>query len=447
MRFILALSLLILTACETNHTSEKADKSKREKVSTADIEAGIRDHIEKTRKQNDGFFPLTTESDTMQLKLVRVHTEYLSNLGPDSHFACVDLADEGGDVYDVDFFLSGKPGEMEVTETTLHKENGKPFYTWKQKEDKTWERVKVEQSNNRLMGVVEGEDSFVFRYEVALPAISDSAKIWIPIPTSNEWQEVELIAGNYPDNGSFRLEEQEGNRYFFAELSTSEGEKNIFFEYTVSRKEKSPYRADHEDTRQYLRSSELMPVGGRFETIASEVLRATDSDTDLMKARALYDFVADTVRYRKAGEYGTGDANYACDSRSGNCTEFHSYFISLARSAGIPARFAIGAAIPSERNEGGVNGYHCWAEFYAEEKWWPVDISEGNKYSTLSTYYFGHHPANRIEFSKGRDLLLEPLPESGKVPFFAYPIFEMEGKKNPVKTTFSFDRTNQKSQG
>ena len=51
----------------------------------------------------------------------------------------------------------------------------------------------------------------------------------------------------------------------------------------------------------------------------------------------------------------------------------------MARSVGIPARFAIGAAIPSERDDGGTDGYHCWAEFYADGKWWPIDVSEADK--------------------------------------------------------------------
>ena len=111
------------------------------------------------------------------------------------------------------------------------------------------------------------------------------------------------------------------------------------------------------------------------------------------------------------------------------------------RSIGIPARFAIGVAIPSERNDGGVDGYHCWVEFYAEEKWWPVDISEANKYSSLSTYYFGHHPANRVEFSRGRDLVVEPGPQSGPINFLAYPVLEIGGKLAKVKPKFSFNRT------
>ena len=146
------------------------------------------------------------------------------------------------------------------------------------------------------------------------------------------------------------------------------------------------------------------------------------------------------MRYAKQGVYGTGDADYACDSRSGNCTEFHSFFISLSRSAGIPARFAVGAAIPSERNDGQADGYHCWAEFYAEGKWWPVDISEANKYTPLATYYFGHHPANRIELSRGRNLSPDPLPQSGAINFLAYPVLEIKGEQVIAKTTFSFER-------
>jgi transglutaminase-like putative cysteine protease len=190
-----------------------------------------------------------------------------------------------------------------------------------------------------------------------------------------------------------------------------------------------------------MEDSPLLPVGGRFDSLAQQIIAEKESNTPLMAGRALYDYVVDNVRYAKQGKYGTGDANFACDSKSGNCTEFHSLFISLARSAGIPARFAVGAAIPSERNDGGIYGYHCWAEFYAEGKWWPVDISEANKYSNLSTYYFGHHPANRIELSRGRDIVFNPGTTSGSISFFAYPILEIEGILTPVaKTVFSFER-------
>jgi hypothetical protein len=71
-----------------------------------------------------------------------------------------------------------------------------------------------------------------------------------------------------------------------------------------------------------------------------------------------------------------------------------------------------------------------------------VDISEGNKYTSLATYYFGHHPANRIEFSRGRDLVVDPGPASGPINFLAYPVLEVNGKPVKVAVEFSFERSN-----
>ncbi len=184
----------------------------------------------------------------------------------------------------------------------------------------------------------------------------------------------------------------------------------------------------------------MVPADERIKGIADKAVEGKKGD--LVRARALYDHVVEEMRYMKFGDgWGQGNAVYACDSLYGNCTDYHAYFIGLARSIGIPARFAIGAAIPSERNDGGTDGYHCWAEFYADGKWWPVDISEADKFSALSMYFFGHHPANRFEFTSGRDLVLDPGPASGPINFLAYPFLEVEGQPQKVKTLFLFRRT------
>ena len=93
-----------------------------------------------------------------------------------------------------------------------------------------------------------------------------------------------------------------------------------------------------------------------------------------------------------------------------------------------------------EPRTGRIDGYHCWAEFYANGKWWPIDISEGDKYSALATYFFGRHPANRVELSRGRDIVIEPGPESGPINFHAYPVLEVAGKPVQVNTAFGYQR-------
>lgn len=408
-------------------------------VVTADIAAGIERHIAEESKKHGGYFILPFEGGELKLKLVRVHLEYLANLGPRRHFACVDLASTEGDVYDVDFFLAGDPGAMTVTETTIHKLNGQPFYVWKQNEDKTWVREAVDEASNALLGVIEGTDEFEFLYQVKVPPLDGEARMWIPLPQSDAFQTVTVGAIETPGAHRYLTDERYGNKVLFLELTPQHSGQGIELHFNVKRREKGAYPEEDQPPRTWLAAERLVPESDEFKRIAAEVLG--EREGDLVRARLLYDHTIDRMRYMRYGEgYGQGDAVYACDSATGNCTDFHSYFIALARAANIPARFAIGAAIPSERNEGGVDGYHCWAEFYAEGKWWPVDISEADKYTPLSTYYFGHHPANRVELSRGRDLVVEPGPVSGPINYLAYPVLEVAGKPLPVQPVFSFRR-------
>ncbi|MFO8007662.1 MAG: transglutaminase domain-containing protein [Candidatus Brocadiia bacterium] len=408
-------------------------------VVTADIEAGIKQHINQKTEEGDGYFNVPWRDSELALKLVRVHTEYLANLGPRLHFACVDLVDTEGDVYDVDFFLAGDPGEMRVTETTVHKINGQPIYLWEQKPDGTWHRVPPEEGSDELRGVVRGRDEFDFRYRARLPQIDGPARLWMPIAASDRFQDITVLHIIAPADYRVLTDPDYGNRVMFMQLGPEHSGEPIELLYHVVRIEKAAYVPEGGNPMDHLRPERLVPLSETFRKEAEEVTAGMESD--LVRARALYDRVIERMSYIKHGEgWGQGNAVYACDVRTGNCTDFHSYFMALARSVGIPARFAIGAGIPASRDDGGVDGYHCWVEFYADGKWWPVDISEGDKFSSLSTYYFGHHPANRLELSRGRDLRLEPGPESGPINFLAYPLLEVEGEPVKVETQFSFDR-------
>jgi transglutaminase-like putative cysteine protease len=407
---------------------------------TVDIQTGIENHIEEQVRLGGGYFKLPFRNQELRLKLVRVHTEYLSKLGPDRYFACVDLVDVGGDVYDVDFFLGGDSAAMTVTETIVHKLNGQPFYAWEQKEDGTWHRISLQQASGGHLGVITGKDEFEFLYRAKLPQITGAARMWLPLASTDSFQTVEVKSVNAPGKQSPLMEVEHGNKVLLLELGPEDSGKNVEISYQVRRLEKAAYSAKTPDRKKYLKPDRLVPVNEDLRRIAKEVVEGKKGD--LVRARALYDHVIDRMRYAKYGEgWGKGDAVYACNARTGNCTDFHSYFIALARAVEIPARFAIGAAIPSERNEGGIDGYHCWAEFFADGKWWPVDISEGDKYSSLVTYYFGHHPANRFELSRGRDLVVEPGPASGPINFLAYPVLEIGGKPVRVAVEFSFRRT------
>ena len=430
---------ILLAGCNTSSDAEQASSDTTANVVTKDIQDGIEKHIEEQTRLGEGYFRIPFEGKELKLKLVRVHTEYLANLGPRRHFACVDLASIDGDVYDVDFFLAGDPGAMTVTETTVHKCNGQPFYVWEQKRDKTWRREPAKDAPPELLGVITGNDEFEFIYRTKLPEMKETAQMWLPMPMTDSFQTVKVKSIKAPGQQQILQDGEYGNKVLFLTLGPQDSGKTVELRYNVQRLEKGVYEEKMPDVGQYLNPERLVPDNETFRSIAEKVVEGKKGD--LVRARALYDHVIDRMRYMKYGSgWGKGDAVYACDARTGNCTDFHSYFIALSRAVGIPARFAIGASIPSARNDGGIDGYHCWAEFYTEGRWWPVDISEGDKCSALSTYFFGHHPANRIELSRGRDLVLEPGPSSGPINFLAYPVLEIVGKPVQVKVDFSFNR-------
>jgi hypothetical protein len=138
-------ALPIRAAEHPEHPKKTAEHPKKggeeKKVSTAEISAGIKKHIDsETKKSKDGKFHVKHEGQDLALDLVRVHDDRLSSLGGGKYFACVDMKATDGKSYDIDFFMTGKPGDMKVTETSVHKINGKPLYNWKE-EGGIWKKV------------------------------------------------------------------------------------------------------------------------------------------------------------------------------------------------------------------------------------------------------------------------------------------------------------------
>jgi len=111
-------------------------------VSTGDISAGIKKHINTETNKTDGKFHVNYQDQDLALNLIKVHDDRLQDLGGGQYFACVDMKGTDGKTYDIDFFLAGEPGNMKVTETSVHKINGKPLYNWKEENGK-WNKVPV----------------------------------------------------------------------------------------------------------------------------------------------------------------------------------------------------------------------------------------------------------------------------------------------------------------
>ena len=191
----------------------------------------------------------------------------------------------------------------------------------------------------------------------------------------------------------------------------------------------------------HLASNRLMVVDDRIRDLAQKV--TAGARTPAEKAQAIYRHVIAQMRYDKETPgWGRGDTLRACTVGAGNCTDFHSLFISLARASGIPAQFSIGLPVPSQP-EGEIPGYHCWAEFYLSGVGWvPVDASEAWKSRQKLEYFFGTYDPNRLTLSTGRDIQLVPKPAAETaLNIFFFPYVELDGRpveKDRIQTRFRF---------
>jgi len=418
-------------------------------ITIDEIADQIKAHVAEMSRRNGGRFLIEHEGESLSLTLIRVHMEYLANLGGGVQFACVDLVEADGTVYDVDFFLAGNdPENLEVTQTHVHKLDGQPLYAWEQLADDTWHRVPVEGARDELLGVVRDRDTFHFTYRCELPPLDEATQLWIPLAQSNDFQKIRVEKIETPVPWELVRDHSGKNTALMMRVGAEQSGQTFYIRYQVVRLESGPYAKHPNDPpKEHLAPQSLVPADPIFTRLASEALDGSSASTDLMRARELYKHTLERMRYQRYGDgWGEGNAVYACDARTGNCSDFHAYFIALCRAVNIPARFIIGAAIPSDRDEGGINGYHCWAEFYAGDQWWPVDLSEADKYQKLADYYFGKKPANRLELSRGRDLEFEGMRSSQPFNFFVYPILDTATGQTSLRPKFEFERFEKRSQ-
>jgi transglutaminase-like putative cysteine protease len=292
-----------------------------------------------------------------------------------------------------------------------------------------------------------------FTYHTDLTGIDPKAhrvEAWIPLPREDRFQQVSGVSFTSPAQVEVVNQPAGGNRV--AHLSTTtvpaSGSIPVTIRFKVRRVEES---ADVQKAQanipeptggplaSYLGPDRLVPIDGQIKLVSSKVGAPDGSSYE--QARAIYDYVIANMSYDKSGKgWGRGDAIYACNVKKGNCTDFHSLFIAIARSRGIPARFTIGFPL-GVTSAGEIAGYHCWAEFYAGGQWIPVDASEAWKHPQLRQYYFGHLDADRVAFTMGRDLVLNPRQSGEPVNFLIYPYVEVDGKplpKEQIKNQFEY---------
>ena len=308
-------------------------------------------------------------------------------------------------------------------------------------------------------------------FTVKVPKGTKTSRVWFAVPQEDNYSVVRnfKVASDY----AVRYERDSwGNRVGYVEIQNPAQEQvTLREEFDLTRAEvrntvnAADSRALTDKERAalsaYLQPSTYVVVNDDIRKLAAQITGGESNP--VVAARKLYDWTYKNVNYwvkdpehLKASPVGSAD--YCLRTKTGNCTDFHSLFASLAIAAGIPVRMVYGSLLKPTLNGMEVDAsYHCWIQFFAPNLGWiPLDASLANIYAeeialtdknqklvelTTSTgyhgadkekveFYFGNLDERRVVWSMGRDLILQPPQQDGPVNALAKMYLEVDGKQS-----------------
>jgi hypothetical protein len=218
-----------------------------------------------------------------------------------------------------------------------------------------------------------------FRGAIALEGETRSLVYVQPIPAEDDNQKiVEVTAkgggkGVGPENFSYDIQEEGAGRKIALTWENIDTDR-ITYEIAVKIHRESfnlPIASTHRGKDdEMLGSGALTAPSAEIKKKSAEVVKGSGSD--LEAALRLAAWINQNVEY---------DLNYSQDKKDkpaavvikkkrGTCDEISHLFISMARSAGIPAREVSGVAFNGE-----VWGFHSWSELKFEDRWVAFDAT------------------------------------------------------------------------
>ena len=298
-----------------------------------------------------------------------------------------------------------------------------------------------------------------FTYTASVPAPPAGAKqldLWIPVPSDSPFQKVTNLKVTSSADHRLTREQKQGNRMAFLRFTDLSKPIKVTVvvdvERTAAGATKSPLGVEM-DVSRYLAADRLVPIDGRMAEIAKEV--AGGATSDMAKLKAMFDHTVASMQYdydKESPQLGMGDVAFVCDYKKGNCSDLHSYVISLARAMGIPAFLEYGfpvTGIPLPEPvppTGAIGGYHCWMWARIDGTWMPLDASDSRRWldrdhEEEAKAVFGNLilPRSAVVFSHGRDLVLEPPQQGAPLNYFIYPYAEADGKPVEAKWEIGYE--------
>ena len=139
-----------------------------------------------------------------------------------------------------------------------------------------------------------------------------------------------------------------------------------------------------------------------------------------LNAQSFYYWIIDNMYHSYVGDDLQG-ALFAFNNGFGECGEYAALFAAFCRASGIPARPIVGFWALEGRQT------HVWAEFYLQDiGWLPVDATVADDWGDPN-YYFGNLDNDRLIFSIGYNVILEPPSIFNPVSLFQIYCWEWYG--------------------
>jgi transglutaminase-like putative cysteine protease len=174
-----------------------------------------------------------------------------------------------------------------------------------------------------------------------VPAGLKQMKVWIPLPVSRGGQTITDVRIESPLQWMKTAEGTFGDRYAYTTVAhPPAGDFMVKVRFRGTRNEVTTARlaerhASQAELKRALKADKLVTLSPRVRKLANEVTAGKRTSTD--QAHAVYDYLLATMKYDKTiPGWGHGDTERACDIKAGNCTDFHSLFMSMVRAKGIP---------------------------------------------------------------------------------------------------------------
>ncbi len=132
------------------------------------------------------------------------------------------------------------------------------------------------------------------------------------------------------------------------------------------------------------------------------------------------------IKKKRARFRGLRTLKHILKTRDGECSDYTTFFVSILRACGIPARHVVGRYLVRDSHK----SWHVWAEFFIENVGWiPCDPY----YYKLKKLLFGFEPDNFMILHRGINIKIPSHEILKTFPILqTYYYFFRYKKKRPI---------------